>query len=357
MYPASRWSRALELCLLAAVTVTSACASTGPGTAPPTVPGPLAQPIADSPIPGGSSPLSVAESPRPRDTGSSKPKAASGKPRTESHKRAVEPTKPRAESAKPRVESVSPVVESAAPKMRSTPPRATAPKRRPARKVPRTRADSIALELAFTKQLAHQPLAIALAKRMRNPELAERVAAAVVYEAGRLRISPSLLAGVLVIENTPFDTIAVSTQGAIGLMQVMPVHVGSYGCLSGDLLNVEDNICHGARILGTYLRRTKSVELALRRYNGCVTGRNTPRCHRYPIRVLSTASRLRRDVLITAAKLSDESDDSRGVASSRLGADLPADIEESDSSAGTAAEPNQCSTFLGCLRDRWSSTR
>lgn len=219
--------------------------------------------------------------------------------------------------------------------------------------MPRTRADSIALELAFTKRLAHQPLAMALAKRMRNPELADRVAAAVVYEAGRLRISPSLLAGVLVIENTPFDTIAVSTQGAIGLMQVMPVHVGSYGCLSGDLLNVEDNICHGARLLGTYLRRTKSVELALRRYNGCVTGRNTPRCHRYPFRVLSTASRLRRDVLLNAAKLTGDD----GVPSSApVGGDLPPEIEDPDSASGTAAEPNQCNTFMGCLRNRWSST-
>jgi hypothetical protein len=214
--------------------------------------------------------------------------------------------------------------------------------------VPRTRADSIALELTYTKQLAHQPLAMALAKRMRNPELADRVAAAIVYEAGRLVISPSLLAGVLVIENTPFDTIAVSTQGAIGLMQVMPVHVGSYGCLSGDLLNVEDNICHGARVLGTYLRRTKSVELALRRYNGCVRGRNTPRCHRYPIKVLSTASRLRRDVLINSAKLTAEAE---------AEADLEQEIEDSSSATGTAAEPNQCSTFLGCLRNRWSSTR
>jgi soluble lytic murein transglycosylase-like protein len=234
---------------------------------------------------------------------------------------------------------------------------AQVPKRRPHRVVPRTRADSIALELAFTKRLAHQPLSMALARRMRNPELADRVAAAVVHEAARLRMSPSLLAGVLIIENTPFDTIAVSTQGAIGLMQVMPVHVGSYGCLSGDLLNVEANICHGARVLGTYLRRTKSVELGLRRYNGCVSGRNTPRCHRYPIRVLSTASRLRREVLVIAAKLADESSEDGEISSSRLGADLPPEVEASDSTDGTAGEPNECSSFVGCLRKRWSSTR
>jgi soluble lytic murein transglycosylase-like protein len=339
MFPASRRSRVLELCLLAAGLATSACASTGPGTTPVSAPGPYAQPMTDSPIPGVSSPMPAGDTPTPRATASSKPRLESAKPRVESSKRRAESPRAKAESAKPTVESAKPAVVSAKPKPQ-------APKRRPIRLVAHTRADSIALELAFTKRLAHQPLALALAKRMRNPELADRVAAAIVHEAGRLRISPSLLAGVLIIENTPFDTIAISTQGAIGLMQVMPVHVGSYGCLSGDLVNVEANICHGARVLGTYLHRTKSVELALRRYNGCVSGRNTPRCHRYPIKVLRTASNLRRDVLLAAAKLPDPSS-----------ADLPPDDEESDSTSGTAAEPNQCSSFLGCIRNRWSSTR
>ncbi len=346
MYPASRRSRALELCLLAAVTVTSACASTGPGTDPVTAPAPFGQSMTGSPIPGTVSSLPGPDSPRPREAGASKPRVESPKLRAEPSKPKAESPKPRVESPKPKAESLKARTELPIAKAESAKPKVRIPKRRPKRVVPRTRADSIALELTFTKQLAHQPLAMALAKRMRNPELADRVAAAVVYEAGRLRISPSLLAGVLVIENTPFDTIAVSTQGAIGLMQVMPVHVGSYGCLSGDLLNVEDNICHGARVLGTYLRRTKTVELALRRYNGCVTGRNTPRCHRYPIRVLSTASRLRKDVLINAAKLTEQAE-----------AELPPDIEEPDSASGTAAEPNQCNTFMGCLRNRWSSTR
>ena len=161
--------------------------------------------------------------------------------------------------------------------------------------------DSAALELAVTVRLAHQPLARALARRTRNPEVAERAAWAVTREAGRLHMSPSLLAAVLLIENRPLDSTAVSSQGAIGLMQVMPVHAGSYGCGSADLRNVDANICHGARILHIYLLRTRSVTLALRRYNGCVRGANTPRCHRYPVRVLATASRLRREMLATAA--------------------------------------------------------
>jgi soluble lytic murein transglycosylase-like protein len=220
---------------------------------------------------------------------------------------------------------------------------------------PRVSLDSAALERAVTKRLAHRPLAMALAPRMRYPELADRVAAAVVYEAGRARISPSVLAGVLVIENDRFDTSAVSTEGAIGLMQVMPMHVGNYRCLSGDLLNPEANICHGARLLHSHLRRTKSIELALRRYNGCVRGRNTPRCQRYPGRVLRTASRIRRELLLFGAGLEGQSSASKRASFSSLSS-LPPDLG-ADSLASSANEPSKCDSFLGCLKNRWTKSR
>jgi hypothetical protein len=85
-------------------------------------------------------------------------------------------------------------------------------------------------------------------------------------------------------------------------MQVMPIHAGSYGCASADLRSVDANVCHGARILHTYIVRTRSVARALRRYNGCVRGANTPGCHRYPIRVLRTAGRIRREILTSAPR-------------------------------------------------------
>ncbi|HET9726125.1 MAG TPA: lytic transglycosylase domain-containing protein, partial [Gemmatimonadales bacterium] len=173
-------------------------------------------------------------------------------------------------------------------------------KRPEARPAPRVKVDSTALEFAVTARLAHEPLTRAIARRTRNPELAERAAWAVTREAGRLRMSPSLLAAVLLVENRQLDSAAVSSQGAIGLMQVMPIHAGSYGCESADLMNVDANICHGARILHLYMVRSRSVTVALKRYNGCVRGANTPRCYRYPVRVLATASRLRRDILAAA---------------------------------------------------------
>ncbi|MGH7513608.1 MAG: lytic transglycosylase domain-containing protein [Gemmatimonadales bacterium] len=170
----------------------------------------------------------------------------------------------------------------------------------PIARTPRVLVDSTALEFAVTARLAHEPLTRAIARRTRNPELAERAAWAVTREAGRLRMSPSLLAAVLLVENRQLDSSAVSSQGAIGLMQVMPMHAGSYGCESADLMNVDANICHGARILHLYMVRSRSVTVALRRYNGCVRGANTPRCYRYPVKVLQTAARLRRDILANA---------------------------------------------------------
>jgi len=235
------------------------------------------------------------------------------------------------------------------------------PKQRPqpkavpanARTSPVARIDSAALERAVTKAHAHWPLAIALARRSGNPEVAEQAAAALVREAERLRLSPSLLGAVLLIENTPLDPTAVSSQGAIGLMQVMPVHRGSYGCFA-DLVNVDTNICHGASILKHMVRRTKDVSLALKRYNGCVRGRNTPRCHRYPGRVLRTASRLRREMLLTAADSTMSMQEV--LAASPRRTNLGRQLVTSPDTAGSETEASRmsCASFFGCLRHRWT---
>ena len=225
----------------------------------------------------------------------------------------------------------------------------------PARKQALVRADSAALERAVTKIHAHWPLAVALARRSGNPDVAAPAAAALVYEAERLRLSPSLLGAVLLIENTPLDPAAVSSQGALGLMQVMPVHRGSYGC-SPDLVTVETNICHGARILKHMVRRTQSMPLALKRYNGCVRGRNTPRCHRYPGRVLRTASRLRREILLIAADSTVGYEEALASTPRRKSGSRGPQLVMAPDSVGTEILPSpiSCASFLGCLRHRWT---
>jgi soluble lytic murein transglycosylase-like protein len=157
--------------------------------------------------------------------------------------------------------------------------------------------DSAELERALVARFEHRPLARVLGHRTRDLGKAERIARAIVKEARRLEVEPSLLAGVLLTENARLETRSVSSQGAIGLMQVMRFHAGEYDCDSADLLQVESNICHGSRVLGQYLRRTGDLRRALLRYNGCVTGANTPGCGRYPNKVLQNARYVRYEQL------------------------------------------------------------
>jgi soluble lytic murein transglycosylase-like protein len=143
----------------------------------------------------------------------------------------------------------------------------------------------------------HWPLARIFFSRTKERVISERIARAIVKEANYLEVEPSLLAGVLLTENAPLDASARSSQGAIGLMQVMGFHAGEYDCDSNDLLQVEANICHGARVFGYYLKRTGNVRRALLRYNGCVSGSHTRSCLRYPSKVMRNARQVRRELL------------------------------------------------------------
>jgi soluble lytic murein transglycosylase-like protein len=158
--------------------------------------------------------------------------------------------------------------------------------------------DSAALEREVMNRYDGRPLARLLGRRTRDPVLAQRIAQAIVKEAGRLKVAPSLLTGVLLTENPRLESGTVSSQGAIGLMQVMHFHAGAYDCASDDLLEVEANICHGARVFGSYLKRTGNVHRALLRYNGCVASTNTPNCERYPAKVIREAQQVRRQLLL-----------------------------------------------------------
>jgi soluble lytic murein transglycosylase-like protein len=115
-------------------------------------------------------------------------------------------------------------------------------------------------------------------------------------------VAASLIAAVLVTENTTLTPGAESSVGAVGLMQVMPMHAGQLGCESADLVDVDSNICHGTRVLARNLGRSGSTEVALLRYNGCVRGTNTPDCHRYPAKVLARAGRVRQELLAAAPR-------------------------------------------------------
>jgi soluble lytic murein transglycosylase-like protein len=157
-------------------------------------------------------------------------------------------------------------------------------------------ADSATLETEVVNRYDHLPLA-QIFRRRADAEIANRVARAIVKEARELRISPSLLAGVLITENSRLEPETISHRGAVGLMQVMRFHAGVFDCDSDDLLQVEANICHGSRVFAGYLKRTKDVRSALLRYNGCVRSRATASCRRYPGKVLREAETVRQQLL------------------------------------------------------------
>jgi soluble lytic murein transglycosylase-like protein len=169
--------------------------------------------------------------------------------------------------------------------------------------------DTAWLEREVVSRYEYRPLALLLGRRNRDPVTATRIARAILKESGRLQVAPSLLTGVLLTENPRLETETVSSQGAIGLMQVMHFHAGEFDCGSDDLLQVESNICHGARVFGRYLKRTGNVQRALLRYNGCVVSANTPNCHRYPAKVTRAARQVRRELLLYPASFRSDSVD------------------------------------------------
>lgn len=146
-------------------------------------------------------------------------------------------------------------------------------------------------------------VAAMLGTRTGDRERANRIATALVREGRRSSIGSTLLVGLLLTENPDLDPRATSPVGARGLMQVMPFHAGNWGCPSGDLFDIDSNICHGVRILADNLRHSRDLPAALFRYNGCVRGTNTPDCYLYAGKVYRYArkSALAVDGKLTAA--------------------------------------------------------
>lgn len=87
-------------------------------------------------------------------------------------------------------------------------------------------------------------------------------------EARRARLSPELVLAVIDVESR-FDRYAISSAGALGLMQVMPFWLKELGRPDDNLFDVQTNLRYGCTILRHYLDREKgSLIPALARYNG-----------------------------------------------------------------------------------------
>jgi soluble lytic murein transglycosylase-like protein len=96
----------------------------------------------------------------------------------------------------------------------------------------------------------------------------EQILHAVHCEARRVNIPPELVLAVMDVESR-FDRYAVSSAGAIGLMQVMPFWPRELGMTNDQLVRIADNVRMGTTILGYYLRKERGdYQRALQRYNG-----------------------------------------------------------------------------------------
>ena len=105
------------------------------------------------------------------------------------------------------------------------------------------------------------------------------------HRSGEARLPPGLVMAVMDIERR-FTRWAVSSAGAVGLMQVMPFWPERLGIKRYELIHTGPNIHMGCAILRYYLRYERNdVRKALARYNGSVGQRG------YPDMVISRWSR------------------------------------------------------------------
>ena len=125
---------------------------------------------------------------------------------------------------------------------------------------------------SFDDKFAAEVWLVGMRHRLKKfvPESAKRLALLrMIHEnATRAQLSPQLVLSVIEVESR-FNTYAISSAGAQGLMQVMPFWKKSIGEPHDNLTNAETNLRYGCNILSHYLKIEKgNMTKALARYNG-----------------------------------------------------------------------------------------
>jgi len=96
------------------------------------------------------------------------------------------------------------------------------------------------------------------------------------HRPGESRLPPGLVMALMAVESR-FDRWAVSSAGAVGLMQVMPFWPERLGMQRHELTHIAPNIRMGCAILRFYLGYERNdVRKALARYNGSIGHREYP---------------------------------------------------------------------------------
>ena len=88
------------------------------------------------------------------------------------------------------------------------------------------------------------------------------------YEATKANLAPELVLAVIEVESH-FNSYAISTAGAQGIMQVMPFWLKEIGHPDDNLIVMKTNLRMGCTILKYYMDMEKDdLHKALARYNG-----------------------------------------------------------------------------------------
>ena len=113
-----------------------------------------------------------------------------------------------------------------------------------------------------------------------DPESRLKLLKNVHYEAKRANLAPELVMALIEVESR-FDRFAISTSGALGLMQIMPFWLDEIGISDKNLFKVRTNLRMGCTILRYYMdMESNDLMRALARYNGSL-GRQT-----YPNKII-----------------------------------------------------------------------
>ncbi|MEJ0035537.1 MAG: lytic transglycosylase domain-containing protein [Gammaproteobacteria bacterium] len=143
--------------------------------------------------------------------------------------------------------------------------------------VQRTIAQAECFEDRYQSEVWYKMMEPRLRKTVKDHDERMLILKEVICEsqrAGEARLPPGLVMAVIHVESR-FDHYAVSSAGAVGLMQVMPFWPEQLGLKRHELIRIPQNIRMGCAILRFYLRKEKnSVTRALARYNGSVGRRD-----------------------------------------------------------------------------------
>ncbi|HTE40065.1 MAG TPA: lytic transglycosylase domain-containing protein [Steroidobacteraceae bacterium] len=120
----------------------------------------------------------------------------------------------------------------------------------------------------FEREVFFAAMEPKLKRIVRDDEERKLILERVHCESQRLKLPAGLVLAVIEVESR-FDRWAVSSAGAVGLMQVMPFWPKQLGMTNDQLVRIPQNIRMGCTILKFYLDREKGdYTKALARYNG-----------------------------------------------------------------------------------------